>query len=133
MDGGPDDNPDGDDYDNRFEFAFMLDPNSPDSLSSVMRMGMVDVSSADHFYVTLPVRSSAAFNENGVMTAEVDGVTYTITGYSDLFTTVSSLVEETPAVTTGLPSLESGYTYKSFRFVSDVDTAKKGFVGVEVE
>lgn len=78
--------------------------------------------------LTLPVRNGAVFNGPGDLVSDpVDGITYKIQGSTDLvdFTT-SKISEVIPAMTTDLPTLSTGWTYRSFRmYASPTD---RGFI-----
>jgi hypothetical protein len=60
-----------------------------------------------------------------------DSISYTIQGSYNLSSWTSDVVEVTPAVTAGMPTLTSdrgSYTYKSFRLTQPITTQPKGFI-----
>ena len=118
--------PDDDGLINLGEFAFDTDP-----LSGV-RDGRIatrtaSIEGSDVLVITLPVRSGAAFVGNGPVSAVIDGLTYQIEGAQDLSAWNLGLTEVTgPAadsLRSGLPALDTGWTYRSFRTAGGLSRA----------
>jgi hypothetical protein len=118
---------DGDGMSNLGEFAFGGDPTDATN-DGITRAGVEAFSGADHLALTLACRSGATFTGTGPMTATVDGVTYSIRVSNDLTTFTTALEEVTPAVTTGLPTVPAGYTYKTFRATALRSATTKAFI-----
>jgi autotransporter-associated beta strand protein len=125
-DNDPGDDPDNDGVTNFEEFAFSGNPTSG-SDQGARRIAIDDVAGTDHLTLTLALRTGATFTGSGPMTATIDGVDYTVRGSTDLagFTTA---VSEIPAITTGLPPVATGYTYRTFRITAPVSAGPKAFL-----
>jgi autotransporter-associated beta strand protein len=125
-DNDPGDDPDGDGVTNIEEFAFSGNPTSG-SDQGARRVAIDDVAGTDHLTLTLALRTGATFSGSGPLTATIDGVDYTVRGSTDLaaFTTA---VSEIPAITTGLPPVATGYTYRTFRITDPVSAGPKAFL-----
>ncbi|MEI6536689.1 MAG: hypothetical protein WCN98_15190, partial [Verrucomicrobiaceae bacterium] len=115
--------PDGDGRINLLEFATNDDPNSGNA-SGKQKAAVGTVSTQQVFTLTVPVRTGATFSgTNDQVSAAIDGVIYTIQGTTDLvagFTNTVVPVSEVTggdatAIQTGMPALESGWTYRTFR------------------
>lgn len=111
--------PDGDGTKNFAEFA--LDGNPLSGASPRKVVGKVaSVVGSPSLVLTLPVRNGATFSgATEQVSAAVDGVTYTIQG-SDQLATWDLVVSEVlgadkTAIETGLPALNSGWTYRTFQ------------------
>ncbi|WP_035609202.1 autotransporter-associated beta strand repeat-containing protein [Haloferula sp. BvORR071] len=115
--------PDGDGLSNLQEFAFDGNPSSGAASGKIVTK--VD---ADHLTLTLPVRTGAVFTGTGPLTsAAIGDVIYRIDGSANL-SGFTAGVEETTALTAGLPALSSGWTYRTFRLTAAVSAARKGFL-----
>ena len=115
--------PDDDGLSNLLEFAFDGNPDNGGSTGKVRTK--LD---SGHLTLTLPVRDGATFNGSGpLVSLAVDGLVYRIDASADL-SGFAIGVEETAALTTGLPDLTSGWAYRTFRIVAPVNTAPKGFL-----
>ncbi len=125
--------PDLDGQTNIEEFAFNSIPDSG-AASGKFRSSVEIVNSQQAFVLTLPVRAGAAFTGNtpaAIATSEDDQLAYRIEGTNDL-TTFDQAVSEVPAASSGLPALETGWIYRSFRLNGNIDGANprgpKGFL-----
>lgn len=125
-DNDPGDDPDNDGATNFEEFAFSGNPTNG-SDQGARRMAIDDISGTNHLTLTLALRTGATFTGGGPMTATIDGIDYTVRGSTDLagFTTA---VSEIPAITTGLPPVATGYTYRTFRITDPVSAGPKAFL-----
>jgi hypothetical protein len=118
---------DSDGMSNLGEFAFGGDPNDATN-DGITRSGVESFSGSDHLAITLACRSGATFAGTGPITSTIDGITYSIRASSDLTTFATALEEVTPAVTAGLPTVPTGYTYKTFRMTAPRGSATKAFI-----
>ena len=112
--------PDGDGRNNLLEFALDGDPLSSAN-DGKMVASLADPDGAgpetSALVLTLPVRDGAVFSGPGDLVSDaIDGLVIRIQGSDDLadFTTMD-ISEVTPALTAGLPTLSTGWTYRSFR------------------
>ena len=115
---GKDQDPDGDGLNNLGEFAFNSDPLSGANDGRIVTKPAV-VDGTDCLVITLPVRSNAVFTGGGPLSSSIDGVSYQIQGGSDLAVWNLGLTEVTgpaaDALKTGMPALDAGWSYRSFR------------------
>ena len=115
---GRDQDPDNDGRPNFLEFALDGSPLSSANDGKVVSRVAEVSPGVNALTITLPVRAGVTFSGGGdLVSTAVDGVTYTIQGSTDLidFTTMD-IIEVTPALSSGLPSLSSpGWTYRTFR------------------
>ncbi|MBN8456414.1 MAG: tandem-95 repeat protein [Verrucomicrobia bacterium] len=115
---GKDQDPDGDGLINLGEFAFNSDPLS-DVRDGRIATRIAVIGGIDCLAITLPVRSGAEFSGNGPVSTGIDGIYYQIEGAGDLSVWNLGLSEvtgpEADALRTGLPALDAGWTYRSFR------------------
>ncbi|MBN8459724.1 MAG: hypothetical protein J0M04_17985 [Verrucomicrobia bacterium] len=125
---GPDADADGDGRSNLVEFAENTDPLSGAGGGAVAAVR--EFGGSRHITLTLAVREGAVFVPagSGGLQAEVDGVRYTIEGSLDLRTFDSPVQEVTPALADGLPALDQGWKYRSFRLAVPISTAPRGFI-----
>lgn len=114
--------PDGDGLSNLQEFAFHGDPSNGSASGKIRTL--ID---SDHLTLTLPVRNDAIFAGTGPLVATVDDVRYEIDASTDLGSFAAS-IEESTALGSGLPILPAGWTYRTFRLVTPVSAAAKGFL-----
>lgn len=125
------DNPDGDELNNLGEFA--LDGNPLNSASDGKIIGKIaPVSTVDYFTLTLPVRAGAVFSGATSQTATLDGVVYTIEASTDLSSFSGAVVEVSPALTSGMFALSSGWEYRTFRYTLSIATTSKAFLRVKI-
>lgn len=129
-----DGDPDKDGIINLFEFALNDDPLNPAPSGKTAMLASQDPG-LDGFVFTLPVRDGAVFTGMAPPTAEVDGINYQIQGSLDLGSFGASLTEVSPAHSAGLPPLNAGWSYRSFRHTTPEIPA--GFfrlrLGTEIE
>lgn len=119
--------PDHDGLSNVEEFG--LDGNPASAASTGKVVMKID---GGHLTLTLPVRTGAAFTGLGPLTSGlVNGLIYRIDGSGDLsgYTTAA---EETAVLSTNLPDLTPGWTYRTFRLTSPVSAVSKGFLRADV-
>ncbi|MEP4078064.1 family 16 glycoside hydrolase [Haloferula sp.] len=100
-----------------------------------LRTTQLTVAPNKHLSLTFPARNSAVFAGTSPASADADGVRYTITGSSslDFSGDLLDVVEVSPAESTGLPPLDFGWSYRTFRFVDTVANPPKGFLRVDVD
>ncbi|MES2440566.1 MAG: autotransporter-associated beta strand repeat-containing protein [Verrucomicrobiota bacterium] len=107
--------PDFDGQSNVMEFA--LNGNPADGApSGKVRSGVETVSGGQALVITLPVRGGATFTGSApaVATILAERLTYSIAGSNDL-TLMDQNVTEISASDSGLPLLDEGWTYHTFR------------------
>lgn len=123
--------PDGDGDTNEAEFATNGNPDS--GVASGKVVGLVqDVGGEDALTLTLPVRTGAAFSGATEQVAEIDGLTYRIQGSDELADWTSMAISEvTPALATGLPALDAGWEYRTFRTPDAISTDPEDFIRVD--
>lgn len=140
LDGRPDSDPDNDGKNNRDEFGTDDDPTNPQSSGKVVGK-VANVGGQNALTLTLPVRGAPAFNPDGPTNAglasdAVDGIIYRLQGARDLVfegLNESQVTEVTPAIDTGLPALNSGWTYRTFRTAGNTATDPADFIRVLIE
>jgi hypothetical protein len=141
-DQGPTDDPDNDGVDNFTEFALNGNP-ADGSNNGLTALVLQDTTAPAGNELTLvaAVRDSAVFaaGPNGVQTATIDGVVYTIEGSLALtfpdsaVSTVAGASEATPAGTT-LPDITgSDWEYRTFRLDASEGLPGKGFLRAKIE
>ena len=127
---GPLDDPDADGCANLVEFAHDGDPLSG-AKSGKKRMRMADDDGGSFLTLTLPFRVGANFT-GAQPTATIDGISYTIQADDDLSGTDLLMTERTMGVDDGgLPALNSGYEYRSFRLTTNPDSAAFCWVKID--
>jgi beta-glucanase (GH16 family) len=105
--------PDKDGQNNLIEFA--LDGNPANAAASGKRRTRIEqIGGNPALVLTLPVRDGALFNGLPAKTAVIDSVSYRIEGSTDLGVFDREVVE-IPASVAGMPTLNAGWTYHSFR------------------
>ncbi|MEI6535367.1 MAG: hypothetical protein WCN98_08520 [Verrucomicrobiaceae bacterium] len=131
--------PDGDGKINLLEFATDDNPNSP-SASGRMVTKFWMIGGQHVFTLTMPVRNGAIFSGAGdQVSAAIDGVIYEIQGTDDLvagFTGSVAVSEVTGTDATniqaGLPMLDSGWTYRTFRKSASAVSSPASFLRLKV-
>ena len=140
LDGRPGSDPDKDGRTNKYEFATDDDPSSP--LPSGKVLGRVsDLAGSDVLTLTLPVRGNPDFTFDGptlagLVSDPVDGLIYRIQGAKDLVfegDNESEVSEVTPALDAGLPTLNDGWNYRSFRTEGPVSVVPVDFLRASVD
>ncbi|MEI6536292.1 MAG: hypothetical protein WCN98_13175, partial [Verrucomicrobiaceae bacterium] len=107
---------------NLLEFATNDNPNSGNA-SGKQKGAIGTVSGQQVLTLTVPVRSGATFSGTfDQASAAIDGVIYTIQGTTDLTAGFTNLVQvsevsggDATAIQNGMPTLDSGWTYRTFR------------------
>jgi len=116
--------PDGDGLTNIQEFAFNGIPNNG-AASGKIRSSVETINSEKVLVLTLPVRDGAVFSGNTPAEATLvgDQLGYRIEGTNDLTTFDQAVSEVVPAASSGLPALDAGWTYRSFRLNGNIGGA----------
>lgn len=125
------DDPDSDGSLNIKEFALDGDPLSG---ASDGKQGMLieDVGGTNFFTYTFPVRSGAVFTANEELSATVDGIVYSVAGSFDLPAFGNHIVEQVPASEAGLPALDPGWSYRTFRLNRAISNQTGGFIRLRI-
>ncbi len=110
---GPAGDPDRDGRANFEEFALNDNPRSP-GVSSKVRSRIESLADGPALVLTLPVRGNPVFSGSPGKSATVDQVAYHIEGSNGL-AAFDQVVEEIPPSAAGLPTLDAGWNYRSFR------------------
>lgn len=121
--------PDGDGLTNLEEFAFDGEPDNG-AASGKIRSRIETVGTEQALVLTLPVRNGASFDNvpGPGLDATVDKLAYVIQGSNNLVN-FDQAVTEIPASTTNMPTLSTGWTYRSFRLNGALPTrGSKGFM-----
>lgn len=123
---------DSDGQSNALEFALNSNPTSGAS-SGKERTAISLVVGENALTYTLPVRTGAVFGGATSKTATIDLLSYTLEG-SDELTAWGSMVitEVTPALSVGLPAVDVGWTYHTFRTPGDVSADATDFIRCKV-
>ena len=106
--------PDGDGQSNFAEFALDGNPASA-AVSGRTQVAVGNVSGNNALLYTLPVFNGATFAGSPAPSATMGDLTYTIQGSNGLALFDQAVTEVSPAVTAGLPVIDAGWTYRSFR------------------
>lgn len=122
--------PDGDGRNNLAEFALHGNPFASDA-NTCLRSVIDTVSGEPSLVLTFAVRGTPAFVGSTSKAATVDGVVYAVEGSSNLASFTSPVLEVTPARSEGMPALQSGWTYRSFRLATGT-AAASGFLRVRI-
>lgn len=131
---GKTNDPDGDGNSNLAEFAFGGNPLSgaDNAKSYGFTADSSDAASDKDLILTIAVRAGTpAFTGSPTPTATFDGLTYSIEGSLDL-NGFPSAVSAVDPVTAGLPTLDSGYVYRSFILDASNGLPGKGFLRAKV-
>jgi hypothetical protein len=132
--------PDHDGVSNLLEFALNGSPTSGASTGRAFaKMATVDAV-ANVLTLTVAVRDGANFSPDGnrMVSAGIDGVTYTIEASSNLGSWGDRAVTEVTGddafvIQTGLPTLDAGWAYMTFRSAGSAGTNAGGFIRASVE
>jgi autotransporter-associated beta strand protein len=120
--------PDGDGLTNIQEFAFNSIPDSG-AASGKIRSSVETITGEQALVLTLPVRNGAAFTGNtpaAIATVSDDyddDLGYRIEGTNDMSAFDQQVSVVNPAVSAGLPALDTGWTYRSFRLNGNIGGA----------
>lgn len=127
--------PDGDGRSNLDEFALDGNPASAEA-SGKIRIGVENLSGDQALVLTLPVRGNPLFEGATTLGGEVDDILYIIEGSNDLDIYDEIILEVTPAVDAGLPPLNTGWNYRSFRLDGSItgesSRGPRGFIRTDV-
>jgi len=120
----------GDQRTNLLEFATDGIPTSGSDDGKIVN-AITQIAGSGHLTLTLPVRNGAVFSGSGEqVSSPVDGIIYRIQGSTDLTNwTATPVTEVVPAQTAGLPALNPGWEYRTFR----LGTPARGFLRAVVE
>ncbi|MCX6866872.1 MAG: autotransporter-associated beta strand repeat-containing protein, partial [Verrucomicrobia bacterium] len=133
-DRGADKDPDKDGRNNLLEFALNGNPSNG-STSGKERSRIETLGSEQAMVITLPVRGTAPAPvfSGAPLTATTDGVVYTIEGSNDLAAFNQGVTEVTPARASGMPALDPGWSYRTFRLSGPVPArGVMGFLRVKI-
>ncbi|MDB2506107.1 right-handed parallel beta-helix repeat-containing protein [Opitutales bacterium] len=127
------DDPDGDNLNNFGEFSLSGDPLLAASNPARTQHQLSYVDSTAVLNLTFPARDGAVFSgAAGQSSLTIDGVIYRIQGSTDLINWNLEVNEvtgiEASAIHAGLYSLDSGWSYRTFRLTPTVLTESKGFL-----
>ncbi len=130
--------PDHDGRTNRREYALATDPSSGLHGDTYPAVGDPDGSGPETsvFVMTIAVRNGASFSSSGGdRVATLDGVTYRVEGSFDLATWTLAVSEVTPntGFKQGLPTLPSGWEYRSFRVPGETKDTRRAFLRLVIE
>ena len=121
------DDPDGDGCFNIKEFAMGSDPLS-DTDAGKQRVALDPIGGSKYFTYTFPARHDANFARDEALLATVDRVVYTLDGSFDLNDCDEDVEELIPALNIGLPALDAGWSYHSFRLSRPVSELSEGYI-----
>ena len=113
--------PDRDGQSNLLEYAINEDPARA-SISGKMRSQIRMINGARCFELTLPVRDGAVFSGSPAKSAVAGQLAYTVEGSSELKVFDREVTELSP-LTEGLPALDEGWSYRSFKLNAAMGTA----------
>ncbi len=126
----PEADSDNDGVSNLAEFAFSGNPgNGTDT--GLKRSAIDNISGTDYLTYTFACRTGASFTLTSPALASQDGVDYAVRASTDLSTFTFGVDEVSPAITTGLPAVPTGYTYRTFRVTSPKTSQPKAFIQVK--
>ena len=124
------------DHDGRVNFLEFATDGHPKSGSDSGKIvsSVADLGGTDYLVLTLPVRIGATFSGSGEkISTPVDGLLYHIQGSTDLTEwTTTPVIEVTPALVAGMPALDLGWTYRTFRFQSQAGK-NHGYLRAKIE
>ena len=123
--------PDGDQLTNLEEFAFNSSPLLA-TRENKRRLRSIVIEGKSYATLTLPVRSGAIFSGLTEQSASFDGITYTFQGSLDLTNWTETVVESSPADSSGLALLSPGWEYRSFRPDGDTSANPQQFFRVRI-
>ena len=123
--------PDGDNAVNLLEYALDGDPRSG-AADGKQTHAVVTQGDGSALTMTIPVRNGAVFAGVNALTASQDGVQYTVRASGDLAEWGLDVDEVTPALSSGLPALTTGWTYRTFRVADPVGSRPRAYFQVVV-
>lgn len=129
--------PDGDGNNNLYEFAFDGNPLSGVSDGKIVSK-IATVGGNQVLTLTLPVRTGATFSSSSgdQLSALIQGIYYRVEGDVNLATFASTISEVTSgdasSIQSGLPTLSTGWTYRTFRAPGTTSTVSSAFLRAKV-
>lgn len=126
----PTGDPDGDGQNNLMEFALNGNPASSVATGK-LRSRIEEIAGSLALVLTLPVREASIFGGSPAKSAIIDGLFFMIEGTTDL-NAFDREVIEIAASTQGMPDLDKGWTYRSFRLSAAPASVSKGFIRVRL-
>lgn len=131
-DSAPTADPERDGVINLTEFALNSEPKSGID-SGKMRVAVNFLSGANYLTLTLPVRTGIVFSGATELAGSGSGIRYRIQGDNALNAWTSQVIEVTPALSAGLPALNTGWTYRSFRTAAPVTSGTRNYLRTKIE
>jgi hypothetical protein len=122
--------PDGDGLSNLEEFAFNYDPLSAVG-ESKFRHQIVTEETSEYLSITFPVRTGGTFTGGSGQQALINGALYTIESSQNLVNFDEVVAEITPSQSSGMPSLSSGWEYRTFKINTAISDQPKSFIRVK--
>ncbi len=131
---GANDDPDGDGRTNLLEFALNSDPAAGAGAGSdKANPAVATLYGFPALTFTIPVRDGVTFSGATELVGQDATVKYHIQASTDLADWTLDVDPVTPALDAGLPALDSGWSYKTFRVASPVGSEDRIFMHVIVE
>jgi len=125
------DDPDVDGNLNLREFALDGDPLN-DNNDGKQRVVIEALSGTNYFTYTFPVRSGAVFSPNGELSATMDGIVYSLSDSVDLIGFGNHIVEQVTVSDIGMPALNPGWSYRTFRLNRAISSPIWGFIRLRI-
>ncbi len=122
---------DKDDAINFLEFGLDGNPQSG-AADGKLHHAVTDIAGEPAFVLTCPVRTGAVFSGANSLIAAQDGVQYEIRAGTDLTAWTLDVDEVTPALDAGLPVLNPGWSYRTFRVAGPATAFSRVFFQVAV-
>lgn len=124
--------PDKDSSINLVEFALNSEPKSGTD-SGKVRVAIANLSGADYLTMTLPVRTGITFAGSTEQVGSGSGVRYRMQGGNSLNLWTAPVGEVTPALAAGLPALDVGWSYRTFRITTPVSGSPQNYIRAKIE
>ena len=116
LNDGLEDNPDGDTWNNRAEYALNGDPLSGTDDGKIAAM-LIDADGlANVFAYTFPALDGTVFDGTPARVATNGIVVYTVRGTTNLLTAFDQELLDPGTITNGMSALNSGWSYQTFTF-----------------
>jgi myo-inositol-hexaphosphate 3-phosphohydrolase len=129
---GPTNDPDADGCPNFKEFAIDGDPFSGTGAIKT-RVELVDIGDTYHLNFTFPCRNGVNFSGSPSPSGTADGVQYSVSASDDLKTFDQPLAEVIPALKQGLPELNEGWSYHTFKSTFPAGEFSSAFVRLSID
>ena len=131
---GINDDPDMDGKTNLLEFGLNSNPTTGKGSGEDKTVGSVAVISGQPAATyTLPIRIGTTFTGATELTGDRDGVRYRIQASTNLTNWNLNVDAVTPALTAGLPAVDVGWEYRTFRIPGAVNSEAKVFFRTVIE